>query len=223
MGCLTLVLSILFRSKHHRINSLPRNLSANVFNKSFNVINPYPEHRRIIHSLWALPLMIFLAGLVSMFFIWKVFESGLVLSLVLLIICINLMLTEVAYEVYQNANTFIKAFNNKADLGVGDLKAFQTLKRLMPRISNYYLILSIIFLTSAATLGYALSSLLLSFAQIIDLIVEFSKSTTEALGLAHMPEVVPILAVFLFVLLVGALQIFVWKIKNKFLSHLLRT
>ena len=167
--------------------------------------------------------MIFLAGLVSMFFIWKVFESGLVLSVVLLIICINLMLTEVAYEAYQNAKIFVKAFNNKADLGVGDLKAFQTLKRVMPKLGNYYLVLSILFLTSAATLGYTWSSLLLFFAQVIGLIVEASRLTASALGLAHVPEVVVLLAVFLFVLMVAAFQIFISKIKNKFLSHLLGT
>ncbi|MDH5375285.1 MAG: hypothetical protein OEZ21_05540 [Candidatus Bathyarchaeota archaeon] len=198
-------------------------MSANVFNKSFNVINPYPEHRRIIHSLWSLPLMIFLAGLVSMFFIWKVFEYGLVLSVALLVICINLMLTEVAYEAYQNAKIFVKAFNNKADLGVGDLKAFETLKRVIPKLSNYYLVLSILFLTSAVTLVHTWSSLLLFFAQVIRLIFEASKFIVSALGLAHVPEVVALLPVFLFVLMVTAFQIFIWKIKNRFLSHLLGT
>jgi hypothetical protein len=167
--------------------------------------------------------MIFLAGLVSMFFIWKVFEYGLVLSVALLVICINLMLTEVAYEAYQNAKIFVKAFNNKADLGVGDLKAFETLKRVIPKLSNYYLVLSILFLTSAVTLVYTWSSLLLFFAQVIGLIFEASKFIVSALGFAHVPEVVALLAVFLFVLMVTAFQIFIWKIKNRFLSHLLGT
>ena len=213
MGCLTLVLSILFRLKNHRMNSFPKNLSANVFNKTFNVFNPYPEHRRIIHNfLSVLPFMVFLACLVFILFAWKVFESGFLLSLVLLIICLNLILIEVASETYQNAKIFIKALNSRADLGVGDLKVFQVLKRALPKLSNYYLALSILFLTSATTLGYIWSSLLCFFAQVVGLILEVS-ALTGIIGY--------LVAVFLFALMVAVFQIFIWKIKSKFLSNLL--
>lgn len=216
MGCLTLVLFILFRLKHRRMNSLRRRLSANVFNKTFNVFNPYPERRRMIHNfLSALPLMVILVCLVSILFAWKVFESGLLLSLVLLIICLNLILLEVASEVYQNATIFIEAFNSEANLGVGDLKVFQTLKRVMPKLSNYYLALSILFLTLAATLGYIWSSLLWFFAQLIGLILEVEILSGGTIAFQ--------VSVLLFTLMVAAFQIFIWKIKSKFLGHLLGT
>lgn len=216
MGCLTLVLSILFRLKHHRMNSLPRNLSANVFDKTFNVFNPYPERRRIVHNfLSALPLMVLPPCLVFFLFVWRVLESGLLLSLVLLIICLNLILIEVASEIYQNANIFIKAFNKKADLGVGDLKVFQTLERVMPKLSNYYLALSILFVTLGAMLSYIWSSLLWFFAQVVGLVLEVSTLTGSAIGFQ--------VAVFLFVSMVVVVQVFIQKIKSKFLSNLLGT
>ena len=216
MSCLTLVLSILFRLKYHKMNNLPRNLSATVFSKTFNVFDPYPEHRKIIHSfLFALPLIVVLGSLVLVVFVLRVFESGLLLSLALLVICLNSMLVQVASDTYQNAKIFIKAFNNKADLGVGDLKAFQTLKRVLPRLSSYYLALSILLLTLAATLNYIWSSLLWFFAQFASLILKVGALTGSAIGY--------VIAVFLFALMVGMFQIFIWKIKRKFLSHLLST
>jgi len=215
MGCLTLVLSILFRLKYHRMNSPPRNLSANVFDKTFSVFNPYSERRRVIHNfLSALPLMVLLACLVFILFAWKVFESGLLLSLVLLIICLNLMLIEVASETYQNATIFIKAVNSKASLGVGDLKVFQILKKALPKLSNYYLALSFLFLTFAATLVYIWSSFLWFFAQFAGLILEVSGST----GIVSFQ-----VAVVLFASVIVVIQIFIWQIKSKFLSHLLGT
>jgi len=214
MSCSTLVLSILFRLKHHRMNSLPRNLPANVFDKTFSVFDPYPEHRKFIHNfLPTLPLIVLLACLVFVPFAFKVFESGLLLSLVLLIICLNLMLIEVAVETSQNITIFIKAFNNKADLGVGDLKVFQILEGVIPKLSNYYLALSVLFLVLAATLGYVWPSLLWFFAQVMSLLLGVQVLTGGTIAFQ-----VP---VFLFALMVTALQLFVWKIKSKFLKHLL--
>ena len=216
MGCLTLVLSILFRLKHRNMNSLPRNLSVNIFDKTFSVFDPYSERRKVIHSfLSVLPFMVFLVSFVSILFAWKAFESGLLLSLLLLIICLNLMLIEVASETYQNATIFTKALNNKADLGVGDLKVFRTLGRVIPQLSYYYLALSILFLTLAATLGYIWSSLLWFFARVMGLILEVQALIGGTIAF--------LVTLILFSLIVGVVQIFIQKIKSKFLSHFLRT
>jgi len=213
MSCSTLVLSILFRLKHHKMNHLPRNVSANIFDKTFSAFNPYPERRKIIHKfLSALPLIVGVASLVFALFALRFFGSGLLLSLVLLIIYLNLMLIDIASETYQNAKILIKAFDSKANLGVGDLKVFQTLERVMPKLSNYYLALSILFLTLAATLNYIWSSLLRFFAQFVGLILE--------VGILIGPTGSPI-AVFLFALMVVVVQLFIQKIKSKFLGHLM--
>lgn len=217
MGCSTLVLSILFRSKHHWMKRLPRSLSANVFDKTFNVFNPYPEQRGIIHSvnfISMLPAMIVVfAFTVLLFFAWALVASGLLLSVILLITCLNLMLLEVASDTYQNAKVFMKAFNNRANFGAGDLKVFETLKRVMPRLSNYYLALSILFLALAATLGYIWPSLLWSFARFAGLMLEVQALTGSAVGFQ--------VALILIGLVVFVVQIVIWKIKSKFLTHLL--
>ena len=212
MGCVALVLFLFFRLKYHGMNSYPKNLSANIFNKTFNVLDPYPERRKIIHSfLSAVPLIVFLACLAFVFLLWKVFEYGLLSSFFILLVCLNLMLMDVMSEIYQVTKIFIKAIRGEASLGVGDIKAIQLLKKALPRLSNYYLALSILFFVFAAMLGYIWFSLLWFFTQVIGLILEISATT----GIMSYQ-----VAVFLFTLIVVVIQIFAWKIKNKFLRHL---
>jgi len=200
------------------MNHLPRNLSANIFDRTFSVFNPYSERRKVIHNFLLiahiLPLIIGIASwYLAPLALFKVFEYGLLLSVVLLIICLNLMLIEVASETYQNAKTFINAFNNKADLGAGDLKVFQVLRTALPKLSNYYLALSILFLTLAATLGYIWYPLLWFFARVAGLILELQASIGGTIAF-------PVTLV-LFSLMVVVVLIFISKIKSKFLSYLL--
>jgi len=212
MGCLALVLFIFFRLKYQRMNSYPKNLSANIFNKTFNVLDPYPERRKIIHSfLSAVPLIVFFACLAFVILLWKIFEYGLLSSFFILLVCLNLMLVDVVSEVYQTTEIFIKAVRSGTSLGVGDIKAIQLLKRALPRLSNYYLVLSILFFVFATMLGFIWSSMLWFFSQVIGLILEISATT------GFMSYQV---AVFLFALIVVIIQILAWKVKNKFLRYL---
>ncbi len=213
MGCLTLVLSASLRLKHYSIDSLPKNLSASIFDKTFNVLNPYPERRKIIHSfVSALPLITVFLTLGLLILLWKVLEYGLMLSLFLVIFCLNLMLLEVTLEIYQIAKVFIKAVHRKADFGFGDIKVLQTLKNALPKLSNYYLFLSILFLVGGATLSYIWPSILLLLSQVIGLILETSLKT----GLLTYQT-----AVALFALILVIIQIFAVKLKNRFLKRVL--
>jgi len=213
MGCLTLILFILLRLRHHKMNSLPKNLSANIFNKTFNVLNPYPEHRKIIHSfLSTLPFIPFITSFVFIVFLLKMFESGLLLSTVIIIVCLNLMLIDVAAETHEDAGVLIEAVHGECDLGVGDVKAFQTVKKALPRLSNYYLVLAILFFAFAATLNYIWSSILWILTQIVGLILELSATT----GVIAYP-----VAVFLFAIIIVSIQIIIVIIKNKFLRYVI--
>ena len=122
------------------------------------------------------------------------------------------MLTEVASETYQTTEILIKAVRKRADLAAGDIKAFQTLKNALPKLSNYYLALSILFLVFAATLDYIWPSLLSFFSQAIGLTLVIG-TTTGIIGYQ--------VAVFLFALIIVIVQIFVFKIKDKFLSYVI--
>jgi len=218
MSCSTIVFFILFRLKCHQMNSLPGDLSANVYDKIFCVFDPYSERRKLIHNFLVIayfsPLIIAFVSwyLAPLAFFWLI-ESSLLLSVALLIFCINLMLLGTASETYQNARLFIKAFNNKADLGVGDLKVFQTLERVIPKLGNYYLALSILFLTVAATLGYIWYSLFWFFTRVIGLIFELQALIGGAIAFP--------VSIFLFSLIFGVVLIFMRKIVSKILSHLL--
>jgi len=196
------------------MNSLPKNLSANVFNVTFNVLNPYPENRKTVHtSLSALPLIPLVISLFFFILLWKAVECGLLLSLVIIIVCLNLILTDIASETYQCAEIFIKAIQRKADLGVGDIKTFQILKNALPRLSNYYLALSILFLGFTVTLDRIWYSLLWFFSQVTDLIIPKISATT---GIVAYQAVV-----LLFALTIIIIQFFVLKIKKKFMSYVI--
>jgi hypothetical protein len=213
MGCLVLAISIIFRLKFREINSLPENLSANVSNKTFIVFNPFPEHRKIIHRfLLVLPMVVLFTSMCFVLIMIKILEYGVLLSFFALLIGLNLIVVEGAFDVYQNSKIFIKAVQDGTSLGVGDLKVLRIMEKLMPKLSNYYLGLSIIFMASSAMLPYIWSSSLLFFAWFIGLIFQASAPT----GVISWE-----VAVFLFVLTLVVVQIFASAVKNKLLTHLM--
>ncbi len=219
MSYLTLALSIFFRLKHRKLNSLPMNLSANVFDKTFNIFNPYnpsipPKHRRIVQSyLPILDVIINLAPwiLVPLVFLIYAMSSDFLISLILLLVCLHLMFVDFASETHQTSKNIIKAVHDEADLGVGDIELVQKLKRILPRLSNYYLVLSILFLTLAVTKNYIWSSLLWLFFQPIRLIFEVS----ELAGFLGWQ-----VAVFLYGAIVFIVLTLAWKIKSKILDYM---
>jgi small-conductance mechanosensitive channel len=215
MGCLALALSTLFYLRIRALKRLPGNLSANVFNKTFVVFNPYPEHNKIVHSLsFALPLIVFFLCMGFAFIVLKIFESGFMLSLFVVIISLNLIILEGALEVYQNSKTFFNAVQDGTDFGVGDIKAFQIVKNALPRVVKYYFGLSIVFIALSIVLPYVWSSVLWSFAGFASLIFQAGTST----GVANYQ-----IAVFLFAIVLLIIQIIVSKIKSRLLSHIMES
>jgi preprotein translocase subunit SecG len=211
MGCLALILSLVFRLKSHKINSLSTNLMANTFSKTFNVLDPYGKKKVIHELLFLLPILLTIVFLFSFIVLLKIIEYGLFLSFLIIIVGLNLMLIDVFSDVYQDANIFVKAVNAKAHLGVGDVKAFQILKNAVPKLSNYHLILSIFFFILALTLGYIWSSLLWLFSYLVSLILEIGAPT----GFVAYAVVT-----LIFVSIVAVIQILVNRAKNKFLMSI---
>lgn len=212
MGCLTFVLSVFFRLRFHVVEGVPKSLSASVFNKTFNVLNPYPESRKVIHNfLVVLPVLMFFVSLGFVVVAWKIIEYGFALSLVVLIVCLNLMVLDVAYEISQNAEILIRAVRCDTSFGVGDLKVFQIVRKALPRLSNFYLGLTILFVVLAVTLGYIWSSALWFMAWFVGLMFEAS-AVTGPVGWE--------VAVFLFALVVFVIQVFVLRVKRRFLRYL---
>jgi len=121
MGCLSMVLSLSFYSKFRILGRISRKLSISVFDKTFNVFDPYPGRRKIIHRFIVLmPFLLMVGYFFLMFLILKTFEMGLVLGVTIFIICLGLMMVDEAYEIYVNSNVFVKAARNKANFFEGD-------------------------------------------------------------------------------------------------------
>jgi hypothetical protein len=215
MGFVALVLSILFRLKTRKINSLSTNLLANNFSKTFQILDPYGKKIRVIHKLLSLlPLLLIIFLLVFLIALLEIIQYGLFLTFLIVIAGLNLLLMDVFSEVYQDANIFIKAIDAKADVGVGDVKAFQVLKNAIPKLSNYHLILSIFFFILAFTIGYIWSSLLWLFGYLVNLILEIGAPT----GFFAYAVVTVV-----FVSIVAIIQILVNRAKNKFLMNITET
>ena len=215
MGCIALALSVLFRLKSRKINSLSTNLLANDFSKTFKILDPYGEKIRVIHRLLSLlPLLLTAFLLVFLIALLEIIQYGLFLSFLIVIAGLNLLLIDVFSEVYQDASVFIKAVDAKADVGVGDVKVFQILKNAIPKLSNYYLILSISFFIFAFTIGYIWSSILWLFGYLVNFILEIGVPT----GFIAYAVVT-----LIFVSLVAIIQILVNRVKNKFLTTITET
>jgi len=207
MSCLALSLSIIFRSKFRALNSLPRNLSASVFNKTFVVFNPYSKWRRIIHNYLLISAFIagFAACLISLLLFLMV-AAGFALSIFAILTAINLMIVDDAFEVHENAKIFLNAIRNGSKLGVGDLNALSHLRILTQKLSYYYFGVAMFLLVLSMLLPYIFYPALLAFCQVIGTIIQASSIA----GVANWQ-----FAVFLFSLFTVFLEFFVIKVKGR--------
>jgi hypothetical protein len=207
MSCLSLTLSLIFYLKFRALTNISTNLSPSIFSKTFNVFNPYLSHRKTLQSfLTILPLlMLACAGFIFLISI-KLIESGFVLSIIILIVCLNLVVVEETPEFYWNTNAFIKAFRTEAELGYGDVKVFKVIKKTLPKLSTYYFALTIFFTSSAIALPSIFSSVFLVFTQFSRIILEFSSPAGIWAGYV---AVFPLALIIVFVQIVGK------KVKDK--------
>ena len=207
MACLSLVLACLFRMRFRKLDGIACDLSVAVFNRTFNVFDPYPDRLRIINSfVTALPLVVLaLTGAVLLLFM-EVIAAGLLLSLVVIVVSLNLLVVEGAFDIYQSAKAFTKAFQKGAGLGEGDLKVFRIVKKSLPRLSNYYFGLATGFALLGLALPYAAPSLVWASVQFMGLIF----SGGAAMGFP--PFTVPLL----WMLSVIVIVIFIRRIKSRF-------
>ena len=207
MGCLAIALSILFRLKFKVFKNLSDDLQPNVFDKSFVVFNPYGEQRKVFHEFLSfLPLIVGFASLGFALALMILVEAGFILSFCVTLFGLNLIVIEDGFEVYENSKTFIRAVQKEAKLGVGDLKVLQLIKEYMPKVSNYYLVLSITLMGFSIVFPYLFPSAIWLFAQFIGLILQVSR----IVGV-----IAWVFAVFLFALTVVFVQILASKIRSR--------
>ncbi len=156
MGCISLVTAILFYRRARLLMKMPQNLTVSIYDKTFNVFDPFPEQKKVFHkNILLVPVAIAYSTFVlATYALTKLIQMGAILSLLILIVCAALMIIDETFEVYKNVGVFAKAFKDEAELATGDIVAFTFARRSVPRLFRYYLSLGIIFLCLGVTLSY---------------------------------------------------------------------
>jgi len=211
MGCLALALSIIFWRKSRRLDSLPGDVAPSVFDRTFNVFDPYPDQIKVIHRfLTALPLIAGVGAIGLGFGVWSLLSSGLMLSIFVMIVGLNLIIIAEAPEIYTNSNIFARAIQDHAKLASGDVKVLRVIRKLAPKLGHYYLGLAIIFIVFSVTLQYIWDSLPSLFGQIANAIAQSSGS--NGIGVTQALTIV-------FALSCVFLQFVAFKIKSRMFRY----
>src|SRR4030042_122544 len=126
--------SFLLRARARALRMLPRDLSAQVFDRTFNVFDPTMKHRRIIsnHTGLIIFVAIYGAGIALTFVVFKTFEVGGVLASIAFLICAALLMVDETQEISRNAGIFAKAVKNGVGLGKGDMQVLHVIKKAWP-------------------------------------------------------------------------------------------
>ena len=211
MGGLSLVLSLSFYLKSRAVRKLPKTLTADVFDRTFNVFNPFSQAKRTYSSyvffLIFSPLVAFAWTFILVFVVFmQILEAGLLLGLVLFILSLGFMMTDEAYEMHQNASILEKAVKNGAHLGRGDIAVLSIVKKTLWKMSVYYLFLSLIFLGSFFAMPQVLPQFFSAFVYFIGIIGSIS-------GLTNI--LAPIVTSFLIALSTVAIFLVARRIKAK--------
>jgi hypothetical protein len=195
MGCASLILFLILRWKLRVVQKLSKDLSVSIFSKTFNVFNPHIEHRKIIGNYFVLVILFVIYGYFSLLvvFAMKVLELGLLTSLITFLICLGLMMPSETRNIHRNLSIFEKSIGKGADLGKGDLDVLHFIKQILPKLSNYYLLLATLFFVSSLVFPYVTHVSLTAFAQLIGGAFALASSTII------IPLLTPFLTAFLFV------------------------
>ena len=188
MCTLSLTMSLLMRRKLRDVCRLPRELPATVFDKTFNVFDPYSERKRILGASSMFPVIIILSSLAFGGFVaTKMIEAGMTAGFTILIVCLSMMMFDEASEIRKNADVFVNAVRKGTELGQGDIFAFSVVKKGTAKLFRYYLAMAITLFAGAVALPYLAPFASSAFSRLLAVILRFSTSgglTTVFLGLA---------------------------------------
>jgi hypothetical protein len=180
MGFLCLAFSAYFYLKRRAMQKLPKNLTVNVFHKTFNVFD-LASKKRMIHSfgffLLLSPLVAFSWTFVFVFVVILSFlGAGLILGLIFLVFSMGLMMIDEASEVRGNSNAFMKAVKMGKGVGAGDLAVMSLIDDASRRLITYYLLLGGIFFATFFVMPFVFPVAIILFARLVDLMVGITSS-----------------------------------------------
>lgn len=162
LGFLSVVFALFFRRRLRRVNRVVGDPAVSVFDHTFNIFDPYPESRRVIDSLIVAVPFIGAVGMgLAVFVFFEILANGLLLSVVLAVISLNLLFVEGASDAYHNATVFLNSQTKNMGFGQGDLRVLRMVKNALSWLSNYYLGLAAAFIIFGLVL-FSLASLFLA-------------------------------------------------------------
>jgi len=163
MGSAALFLALLLRVRDRALSMFPKDLSARVFDKTFNVFDPESKHRQIISSHTGLIVFIAIFGswLAFIYVVFEMFAVGVALGSIAFLICAALMMIDETQEITRNAGIFAKAIKDGVGLGKGDMQVLHVIKKTLPRLSAYHFTLAVVFFASALAIPFLVDEVLL--------------------------------------------------------------
>ena len=211
LGIIALVMAVLFRQRSKGLSSLPRDLSPTIFSRTFVVFDPYPAQKKVWHRfLSLLPFVCLIASLLAVMAVWSMLTNGLMLSVFVIIVGLNIIVIQEAPDVYATAKIFIKAVQDKSNLAKGDLKVLNIIQKLALKIRNYYVALTVFFIGTSVVLPYVWEAL-------PDLAAGLGNSVNQVSGVDGMVFVQALMILLL--VSIAALQFVAFRLKNKIFRH----
>jgi len=214
LGSIALALAVFLRLRLSKLKSLSKNSEASVFNKSFVVFDPYEKTTIFQRFLTLLPFVPLILGFGAAALFLVIIDSGLLLTLLVLIMALGLIVLEELPELYAESKILIKAIQGGSSLGIGDVKLLQLTKKLLPRLSFYYLGLSVFLFALAVVLPIVWSSVLWYFALFIGLILQTSKAAGPTSWLLGILLYAVAITAFIFLVTIAKSRIFGHKMES---------
>ena len=195
MMLVSLVLFFVFRRKFYCLSVFGSRVYPEVYDKSFTVFNPYSEVSVFHRFIVLIPIVVWYSVMLLLYFFFAALKSGLILPIVLGIVCLNMLPLDVAFEIYGISTVFMRALQRGVKFGVGDIEVLKKLNRVLRKVSDYCLGLSIFFLIAGLLLPAIWYQLFSGFSSFVSSFPDFS-----SFGLAGIPLLVFLIAVmFVFV------------------------
>jgi hypothetical protein len=207
MGGAALFFAFLLRVKARALRMLPKDLPARVFDRTFNVFDPAMEHRRVINSHTGLIIFVAVYGawVALTFVVFKTFEVGGVLGSIAFLICAALLMVDETQEISRNAGIFAKAVKNGVGLGKGDMQVLHVIKKTLPRLSAYHLILAVVFFISALAVPFFVDVVFLASTGIAAAVFAVSAAL----------KAIPIFSLIVVAALMGSILVMAEIVANK--------
>jgi hypothetical protein len=176
MGAVAVVFALMLRQKSRALGRLPKDLSVRVFDRTFNVFDPSSERRRIVNSHTGLVIFVAVYGfwITATYVVFKAFEIGAILGSIAFLICAALLMIDETQEFNRNAGIFVKAIAKGSGLGKGDLRVLAVMRKTLPRLSKYHLVLAVLFFASALAVPFLVDAVFLATAGVASVVFALS-------------------------------------------------